>query len=378
MEDTKTSKKKKTTQGLGKKFKEEIETESETDGGEDWKAQFSKVDSKVMDLFQATIEEIKGTITFFHCENMTLRQQNEKMVSDMNNETNLKKEFTSEFEQVKKKISMAQKWEEEATEIKRRNDWLSNQLHKFNQRHNKMCLQAFNQLSNIKNKFSGNERIQEQVNFSRFDQVKHEIESDLGQERKNNDSFQEEFSFLDDLTGKVRDAQIMELIAICCEISNVLNFDLKHLDLKDQQINDLKNGIKDLEQLKNEEINVFKSNISTEIDEVKRAYHGQIVKLDAMNQDLKKDLDTLSFNNEALQNELANARRENESTKLEYQKVSSMNQNFRDTIKGLEVQLNKSLYKTEQETIKIDMQLRSLTFQKKIMTNQIQNLSQNY
>jgi hypothetical protein len=66
-----------------------------------------------------------------------------------------------------------------------------------------------------------------------------------------------------------------------------------------------------------------------------------------MNQDLKKDLDTLSFNNEALQNELANARRENESTKLEYQKVSSMNQNFRDTIKGLEVQLNKSLYKTE-------------------------------
>ena len=45
---------------------------------------------------------------------------------------------------------------------------------------------------------------------------------------------QEEYSFLDDLTSKVRDAQILELISIISEITSILNFDLKHLDLKDE------------------------------------------------------------------------------------------------------------------------------------------------
>ena len=51
----------------------------------------------------------------------------------------------------------------------------------------------------------------------------------------------QEYSFLDDISQKVRDAQILELISIVSEISGILNFDLMHLDLKDEQIADLKN-----------------------------------------------------------------------------------------------------------------------------------------
>jgi hypothetical protein len=38
---------------------------------------------------------------------------------------------------------------------------------------------------------------------------------------------------IEDLSLKVRDVQIIELITILSEITNVLNFDLKHIDLKD-------------------------------------------------------------------------------------------------------------------------------------------------
>lgn len=69
--------------------------------------------------------------------------------------------------------------EEEVVIQKKRNDWLANQLLKQNQKHNKMCLQAFNQLLNIKNKFASNQRIKDHVNFSRLDQIQQEIESDI-------------------------------------------------------------------------------------------------------------------------------------------------------------------------------------------------------
>ena len=53
----------------------------------------------------------------------------------------------------------------------------------------------------------------------------------------------------------------MELINIVSEITSILNFDLKHLDLKDEQILELKQKDKEHEQLKNEEVNMFKKNI---------------------------------------------------------------------------------------------------------------------
>ena len=38
---------------------------------------------------------------------------------------------------------------------------------------------------------------------------------------------------IEDISLKVRDAQILELITVVSEITNILNFDLKHIDMKD-------------------------------------------------------------------------------------------------------------------------------------------------
>lgn len=104
------------------------------------------------------------------------------MQAELDAETELKKEFTREFDQVKKRIASVSSIEEEAAIRKRRLEWLTNQLHKQNQRHNKLCLQAFNQLLNIKNKFAQNPRIKDQVNFERLTQIQQEIECDFAPE----------------------------------------------------------------------------------------------------------------------------------------------------------------------------------------------------
>jgi len=80
------------------------------------------------------------------------------------------------------------------------------------------------------------------------------------------------------LGSKVRDAQILELINIVSEITSILNFDLKHLDLKDEQIRELKLREKDTEANKAEELNTFKSSIQGEIGLVKKGYESQIKK----------------------------------------------------------------------------------------------------
>jgi len=49
-------------------------------------------------------------------------------------------------------------------------------LHTLHQKHNKLSLQAFNQLHNIKFKFQNNQRIKDQVNLDRLDQIQKEFE----------------------------------------------------------------------------------------------------------------------------------------------------------------------------------------------------------
>lgn len=68
-------------------------------------------------------------------------------------------------------------------------------------------------------------------------------------------------SFTEDLSARVRDAQILELINICSEITSILYFDLKHLDIKEDQVNELKTQLKQVETQKSEEVTLFKQNI---------------------------------------------------------------------------------------------------------------------
>ena len=88
---------------------------------------------------------------------------------------------------------------------------------------------------------------------------------------------------MNDVLSRVRDAQVLELITIVSEITNVLNFDLKHIELKDDQIKELKlqnDKIKDSQQqaesAKNQDIELFKTRIKQEIEQVKIEYEQEI------------------------------------------------------------------------------------------------------
>jgi hypothetical protein len=86
----------------------------------------------------------------------------------------------------------------------------------------------------------------------------------------------QEFSHIidtvDGTASQTRDAQIVELISMISEITNILNFDMKHIDLKDEQIDEMKTRLREVEQQKEAEIMDFKSKIHGEISSVKMDY----------------------------------------------------------------------------------------------------------
>ena len=90
-----------------------------------------------------------------------------------------------------------------------------------------------------------------------------------------------------DRQGELRDSQIIELIATVSEITNVLNFDLRHLDLKDTQIEGLQGRIVEDGRMKDSEHNEFKKNISNEVAGVKDEYENKF----RISQETKKRLE---------------------------------------------------------------------------------------
>ena len=90
-----------------------------------------------------------------------------------------------------------------------------------------------------------------------------------------------------DKRGELRDAQIVELIATVSEITNVLNFDLRHLELKDTQIEELQGRLVEGDRMKDTELNEFKKNISNEVKSVKDEYENKFRE----NQEIRKRLE---------------------------------------------------------------------------------------
>ena len=97
-------------------------------------------------------------------------------------------------------------------------------------------------------------------------------------------------STVDDVPSRVRDAQVLELITIVSEITNVLNFDLKHIELKDEQIKELKTQQHQAESANNQEIEQFKAKIKKDIEQVKVDYEQEIKKNQESQQELERDL----------------------------------------------------------------------------------------
>lgn len=65
---------------------------------------------------------------------------------------------------------------------------------------------------------------------------------------------------------------MLELVALLSEVTNILHFDLKCLELKNSQIEDLKSRVGEVERSKTTEHELFKQRISEDIAEVKREY----------------------------------------------------------------------------------------------------------
>ena len=105
-------------------------------------------------------------------------------------------------------------------------------------------------------------------------------------------------STINDVLSRVRDAQVLELITIVSEITNVLNFDLKHIELKDEQIKELKMHQQQAESAKNQDIELFKTKIKQDIEQVKIDYEQEIKRNKEMqnemiqkHQEVKKQLE---------------------------------------------------------------------------------------
>lgn len=97
-------------------------------------------------------------------------------------------------------------------------------------------------------------------------------------------------STVDDVPSRVRDAQVLELITIVSEITNVLNFDLKHIELKEEQIKELKTQQHQAESANNQEIEQFKAKIKKDIEQVKVDYEQEIKKNQESQQELEREL----------------------------------------------------------------------------------------
>lgn len=109
------------------------------------------------------------------------------MTEELDTAQKVKQEIHLEFERIRSKLELVKKWENEAADMRKQNNWLCVHISKLIQIHNKMSIQAFNQLKNIKRKFENNKRIYQEVNFKRFDQIKQEIKDDMKLEAQQSD-----------------------------------------------------------------------------------------------------------------------------------------------------------------------------------------------
>ena len=133
------------------------------------------MDKKTVEMAETIIAQF----TLLYTENTSLVLEVQQMTKTIQEEQQIKEEINSEFERIKGKLELVKQWETEVTILRKKNDWLSTQAQKITQLHNKMSIQAHNQLNNIKHKFSNSSRIKEEVNFGRLDQIKSEIELDI-------------------------------------------------------------------------------------------------------------------------------------------------------------------------------------------------------
>lgn len=271
------------------------------------------------------------------------------MQSDLEEAQGVKSEILSDFERIRSKVESAARWEEESKKLKRRNDFVCELANAIHQKHNKLSLQAFNQLHNIKYKFQSNQRIAAQVDFTRVDKIVQEYavpaDDQISQSEDEKSALKEEFSHILDPDNQnlIRDHQIVELIQVISQITNILNFDLKALDVKDSQLEGLQQQLQDCQESKEAEIKEYKQGIMAQIQDVKKdyerkfnEYQSQQDQLGQLNQQLIDEQKQLIEENkeQTVQIQAKDELFQQKATEIE--KIGQSQKNFKDAIFALE------------------------------------------
>lgn len=191
--------------------------------------------------------------------------------------------------------------------------------------------------------------MKEQICFERLHQIENEVKEDakIAIQNEFETQIKEQISVnIDDVAANVRDEQILALVAIVVQITNVLSFEVQRINLKDEQINELKNTKRDVELAKAHELNSFKAKIQDEVNNVKTQYEQQMLR----SREHQKSLEMIIKEKEE---ELEKVKEEvdQRDERLKYQneeiraleeaqiKIGEKTKNFIDTISALEQQI---------------------------------------
>jgi hypothetical protein len=90
----------------------------------------------------------------------------------------VKGEIHQEFTQIKQKLLLVKKWEDDALQLHKRNDFLVSYLQRLNQKHNKLSISTHGQLLKIIQQFQNNDKMKEQICFERLHQIENEVNED--------------------------------------------------------------------------------------------------------------------------------------------------------------------------------------------------------
>ena len=266
------------------------------------KKKFPKITAKTLEACLNLVDVFETIFVSFRQQSVQLKSQLDQ-INDKSDQAKIESENQAEMEE---KVKIQQ---QETKKLKRKIDFLMQTLNQMHARYNKLSLSAFNQLHNIKFKFQNNQRIADQVNFERINQIAQEIQmahgaqggigtalldhvdkkdsidaQELGENQSSlesnwESSFQNEFSHLldRDHSCAIRDAQVLELVSLLSEVTNILHFDLKCLELKNSQIEELKSRVGEVERNKMNEHELFKQRIQDDIQEVKKEYEAKFM-----------------------------------------------------------------------------------------------------
>jgi len=111
-------------------------------------------------------------------ENVALADQVQHMQQDLEAEQKVKGEIHQEFTQIKQKLVLVKKWEDDAIQLHKRNDLLVSYLQRLNQKHNKLSISTHGQLLKIIHQFQNNDKMKEQICFERLHQIENEVNED--------------------------------------------------------------------------------------------------------------------------------------------------------------------------------------------------------